>query len=83
MSSASAASQSSCRRPPSLSTSSEEPTFTTMRRKSASEGALRDMRGLGVTGGATTIVTPPRCLAHVPENWEPVFPQGHALSQGL
>jgi hypothetical protein len=25
-----------------------------MRRKSASEGALRDMRGLGLAGGATT-----------------------------
>ena len=43
MSSASAESQSSCSRPPSLSTRSDEPTFTTMRRKSVREGAFRDM----------------------------------------
>src|SRR5262247_3800699 len=53
MSSASDESQASCNRPPSLSTRSEEPTFITIRRKSARERALRDMwKRLRLTGGA-------------------------------
>src|SRR5215475_14294770 len=64
MSSASEESQSSCRRPPSRSTSSEEPTFTTMRRKSVTAGGLRDIWGILAYRGAkaTTIVAARRCL---------------------
>ena len=46
MSSASEASQSSCTRPAAESTSSDEPTLMTMRRKSVRRGVLRDIGGL-------------------------------------
>src|SRR3979409_412251 len=64
MSSASAERQSSCTRPPSLATRRDEPTFTTMRRKSVREGAFRDMfRAATDRRHATTIVAPAPCLA--------------------
>src|SRR6266550_2165076 len=65
MSATSEESHASCRRPPSLSTSSEEPTFTTKRRKSAREGTLRDMLRVSSDRQATTIVALRRCLACV------------------
>src|SRR5438552_200939 len=58
MSWAKASSHAWCGRPASASTSSDEPTFTTMRRKSARAGTLADMFVLKRSGGTSAYPLP-------------------------
>ena len=72
MSSASEDSHCSCSRPACASTSSDEPTLTTMRRKSLSDGAFRDMAPMSRILTARPQEEPVRMVASPP----PFFPHG-------